>query len=159
MKLNQQLQNLVDEAPTYGVPAIIMESGVIPIISAFAQQLDFSQYYLRQTVDNNLLLTILGSPDDPNVEKKVVYAFPSVKDAQEFPDSKLDDDASIIAEELPVTQILFQMFTMKGVDSVIFLDKPQDYKQSKEIYCHKLQSAIKQNLTNLVNVDPPSTIA
>ena len=159
MKLNQQLQNLVDEAPNYGVPAVIMESGVVPIIHVFAQQLDHSEYYLRQTIEKNLLLTILGNPDDPSVEKKVIYAFPTVKDAQNFPHSDIDDQANMVAEGLPVTQILFQMFTMKGVDSVIFLDKPEDYKQSKEIYCHKLQSAIKQNLTNLVKVDPPTTIA
>ena len=158
MTLNQQLQQLVEEAPDYGVPAIIMQNGVIPIIKAFAQQLNYSQYYLRQTLDDNLLLTILASEQNPEREKKVIYAFPTVKDAQDFPDSKMND-SNIVAQELPVTQILFQMFTMKGVDSIIFLDRPDDYQQSKEIYCHKLQSAIKQNLSNLVNTNSPNTIA
>ena len=158
MTLNQQLQQLVEEAPDYGVPAIIMQNGVIPIIKAFAQQLNYSQYYLRQTLDDNLLLTILASEQNPEREKKVIYAFPTVKDAQNFPDSKMND-SNIVAQELPVTQILFQMFTMKGVDSIIFLDRPDDYQQSKEIYCYKLQSAIKQNLSNLVNTNSPNTIA
>ncbi len=158
MELNQQLQNLIEEAPNYGVPAVIMENGVIPVINAFAQQLNYSEYYLRQTPDDNLLLTILSSKQNPEIEKKVIYAFPSVKDAQEFPDSTLKD-ANIIAQALPVTQILFQMFTMKGVDSVIFLDRPEDYQQSKEIYCHKLQSAIKQHLSTLVNLDSSDHIA
>ena len=159
MKLNKQLQNLIQEAPNYGVPAIIMENGVIPVISAFAQQLNYAQYYLRQTLDDNLLLTILSSKQNPEIEKKVIYAFPSVKDAQDFPDSTINDTNNVVAQALPVTQILFQMFTMKGVDSVIFLDQPDDYQQSKEIYCHKLQSAIKQNLSNLVNKDSSNNIA
>lgn len=158
MTLNQQLENLVQEAPNYGVPAIIMECGVIPIIKAFAEQLNYAQYYLRQTVDENLLLTILSSKQHPEQEKKVIYAFPSVKDAQNFPDNTIDE-SNIMVKALPVTQILFQMFTMKGVDSIIFLDQPQDYQQSKEIYCHKLQSAIKQNLSNLVNDNSTNNIA
>ncbi len=158
MTLNQQLQNLVEEAPNYGVPAIIMENGVIPVISAFAQQLNYSQYYLRQTLDSNLLLTILASKQNPEVEKKVIYAFPTIQDAKDFPDSTINE-SEIMAQQLPITQILFQMFTMKGVDSIIFLDLPNDYQQSQEIYCHKLQSAIKQNLSNLVNTDSPSNIA
>jgi hypothetical protein len=158
MTLNQQLQKLIEEAPTYGVPAIIMQNGVIPIINAFAQQLNHSQYYLRQTLDDNLLLTILGSKQNPEIEKKVIYAFPTIKDAQDFPDSQIDD-SNVVAQKFPVAQILFQMFTMKGVDSIIFLDRPDDYQQSKEIYCHKLQSAIKQNLSNLVNTNSPNPIA
>ncbi len=158
MNLDQQLQSLVKEAPNYGVPTVIMQNGVIPVINVFAKQLKYSQYYLRQTLDDNLLLTILGSEENPEIEKKVIYAFPSVKDATEFSDSQIDDH-KLVAEALPVTQILFQMFTMKGVDSVIFLDQPQDYQQSKEIYCHKLQLAIKQNLSNLVNANPPTNIA
>ena len=145
MTLNQQLQQLVEEAPKYGVPAIIMQNGVIPVINAFAQQLDYSQYYVRQTLDDNLLLTILGSQENP-------------EDAKEFPSNQIDD-TNVVAEELPVSQILFQMFTMKGVDSVIFLEQPDDYHKSKEIYCHKLQSAIKQNLSNLVNANSPNQIA
>lgn len=158
MNLEQQLENLVQEAPQYGVPAVIMQQGVIPVINIFAKQLGHSQYYLRQTVGNNLVLNILSSQEHPEIEKKVIYAFPSLKDATQFADSKTNDP-DIVAAELPVTQILFQMFTMKGVDSIIFLDQPDNYQQSKEIYCHKLQSAIKQNLSNLVNNNSPNNIA
>ncbi|MBD2393713.1 hypothetical protein VKI21_14880 [Cyanobacterium aponinum UTEX 3222] len=150
MNLDQQLQNLIQEAPNYGVPAVIMENGVIPIINAFAQQLGHQEYYLRQTLDNNLVLTILGSDQHPELEKKVIYAFPSVQSAAQFPDSKIDSP-DIVAQQVPVSQILFQMFTMKGVDSVIFVDEPNQYQQSKEVYCDKLQSAIRQNLSNLIN--------
>jgi len=146
MNLDQQLRNLINEAPEYGVPAIIMEHGVIPVISAYAHQLDYSKYYLRQTLENNLVLTILGTDKHPEVEKRVIYAFPTVEDAAKFPDTKIND-ANVIAQEIPVSQILFQMFTMKEVDSVIFVEKPENYQQSKEIFCNKLQSAIQHNLT------------
>ncbi|BAQ65900.1 hypothetical protein [Geminocystis sp. NIES-3709] len=150
MDLDQQLRNLINEAPEYGVPSIIMEAGVIPVISAYAHQLDYSSYYLRQNLDNNLILTILGSEQDPEVEKKVIYAFPTIEDATDFPDTKIND-YNLVAQEIPVSQILFQMFTMKEVDSVIFVEKPENYQQSKEIYCEKLQSAIQQSLTNFIN--------
>lgn len=152
MDLDQQLINLINEAPEYGVPAIIMEQGVIPVISAYAHQLDYSSYYLRQNLEDNLILTILGSDKNPDIEKKVIYAFPTVEDAAEFPDSK-DNDANLVAQEVPVSQILFQMFTMKGVDSIIFVEKPENYQQSKEIYCEKLQTAIQQTLTNFINAN------
>lgn len=152
MDLDQQLINLINEAPEYGVPSIIMEEGVIPVISAYAHQLDHTSYYLRQNLENNLVLTILGSDKNPDIEKKVLYAFPSVKDASEFPDSKAND-SDLVAQEVPVSQILFQMFTMKEVDSVIFVEKPENYQQSKEIYCEKLQIAIQQTLTNFINTN------
>ncbi|HIK38537.1 MAG: hypothetical protein NZ901_04200 [Geminocystis sp.] len=150
MNLEAQLAHLVAEAPKYGVPSIIMEKGVIPVISAFAQQLGHTEYYLRQTTDNNLVLTILANEKHPELEKKVIYAFPTAEDATQFPDNKTSK-LEIVPQAFPVSQILFQMFTMKEVDSIIFIDNPQQYQQSKEIYCHKLQAAIRQSLTNLVN--------
>lgn len=157
MDLDQQLRNLINEAPKYGVPAIIMEHGVIPVISAYAHQLDYSQYYLRQTLEDNLVLTILASDQHPEVEKKVIYAFPTVEDAAKFPDSKLND-GNIVAQSIPVSQILFQMFTMKEVDSVIFVEKPENYQQSKEIFCNKLQTAINQNLVQLINSNQNNSV-
>ncbi|MGI0483378.1 hypothetical protein ACN4EE_21680 [Geminocystis sp. CENA526] len=152
MDLDQQLRNLINEAPEYGVPSIIMEQGVIPVISAYAHQLDYSSYYLRQNLENNLILTILGSQEHPEVEKKVIYAFPTLKDATQFPDTK-NNEGDLVAQEVPVSQILFQMFTMKEVDSVIFVEKPENYQQSKEIYCEKLQTAIQQTLSNFINAN------
>lgn len=152
MDLDQQLQNLINEAPQYGVPSLIMEGGVIPVISAYAHQLDYSSYYLRQNLDRNLVLTILGSSEHPEVEKRVIYAFPSLEDAKNFRDGSIND-ANLMAEEVPVSQILFQMFTMKEVDSVIFIEKPDNYQQSKEIYCEKLQTAINQSLANFIKTN------
>ncbi|MBF2057566.1 MAG: hypothetical protein IGQ45_10195 [Cyanobacterium sp. T60_A2020_053] len=149
MNLDQQFTSLVNEAPKYGVPAPIMQHGVIPVLRVYAQQLGHQSYYLRQTIQSNLVLNILGKENQPEVEKKVVYAFPTVEDAIQFRDENLND-LDIVAQEVNISQVLFQMFTMKGVDSIIFLDNPSNYSQSKEIYCYKLQQAIQQNLKMLL---------
>ena len=158
MDLEQQLQNLISEAPQYGVPASIMEYGVVPVLRTYAQQLDHQKYYLRQTLENNLVLTVLTNHQNPTIEKKVIYAFPSVTDAAKFPDSNIDD-ANVVAQEFPVGQILFQMFTMKDIDSIIFVDQPNNYQQSKEIYCEKLQTAIKAHLKLLMGQNYQNSIA
>jgi hypothetical protein len=157
MKLEQQFQNLINEAPQYGVPAEIMELGVVPILKLYAEQLAHQQYYLRQTLNDNLLMTILTSKDNPEIEKKVVYAFPSVKDAAQFQDNQ---DPEIVAKAFPTGQILFQMFNMKEVDSVVFIEQPNDLKQTKEINCKDFQNAIQQQLKKLVSPNsPPNNIA
>lgn len=150
MNLDQQLQNLIKEAPNYGVPSQIMEYGVVPVLKTYAQQLNYQHYYLRQTLDHNLVITILSHKENIAQEKKVIYAFPSLDDAAQFPDSKIND-ANIIAQKVSIGEILFQMFTMKDVDSIVFLDQQKNYQQSKEIYCNKLQSAIQENLKLLIN--------
>ncbi len=154
MNLDQQLDILINEAPNYGVPSLIMEYGVVPVLKTYAQQLDYQQYYLRQTLERNLVITILSDKNNPSSEKRVIYAFPTVGDAAQFPDTKTDDP-NIVAEGVSICQILFQMFTMNEVDSIIFIDKPENYQKSKEIYCNKLQEAIQKNLKLLI--DPNSS--
>ena len=157
MDLDQQLENLIQEAPQYGVPAPVMQHGVIPVLKSYAQQLDHQEYYLRQTIDEDLLLTVLANTQNPQQEKTVIYAFPSVKDAANFQGS---EDPQVVAQVFPVGQILFQMFTMKEVDSIIFIDRPNDLKQNKEIYCKVLQNAIQEQLKNLLTPNSiPNNIA
>lgn len=155
MNLDQQLDILINEAPNYGVPSLIMEYGVIPVLRTYAQQLDYHQYYLRQTLERNLVVTILSNKNNGDIEKRVIYAFPTLNDAAEFPDTKIDD-TNIVAEQVSICQILFQMFTMKEVDSIIFIDQPENYQKSKEIYCNKLQDAIQENLKLLIKPNSPT---
>lgn len=143
MKLEQQLTNLINEAPNYGVPANVMELGVIPVLRMYAENLDYEEYYLRQNLDDRLIMTILSNNNQPGIEKKVIYAFPSVKDAARFQDNK---DPEIIAKAFPISQILFQMFTIKEIDSIVFIEQPNDLKQSKEILCQDLRNAINEQL-------------
>jgi secreted protein with Ig-like and vWFA domain len=156
MTLEQQLKNLIQEAPQYGVPSPIMENGVVPVLKSYGQKLRHDQYYLRQTKDDNLILTVLSSNQHPELEKKVIYAFPSSEDAAKFKDT---NNTNIVAQVFPLGQILFQMFTMKDVDSIVFIDDIQDAKHSTEIHCRELQTAINQQLKLLLNNLPPNNIA
>lgn len=157
MELEQQLKHLINEAPNYGVPATIMELGVVPILKLYGEKLTHQEYYLRQTFNDNLVMTVLVNNQYPEIEKKVIYAFPTVKDAAKFQDNQ---DVEIIAKPFPTGQILFQMFTMKQVDSIVFIDEPTDLKQTKEINCKDIQNAIQQQLQKLVNFNsPPNNIA
>ena len=76
MNLDQQFDNLINQAPKYGVPAPIMQYGVVPVLKVYAQQLSHKKYYLRQTLENNLVLTVLGKQDNPDIEKKSSLCFP-----------------------------------------------------------------------------------
>lgn len=154
MNLAEQFKNLINEAPKYGVPALIMELGVVPVLKAYAEKLNHQEYYVRQTLDDNLVMTVLTNKDYPEIERKIIYAFPSVKDAQKLQDNQSEQ---LIAKGIPTSQILFQIFTMKGVDSIIFVDQPQNLKQSKEVVCQDLQNAIQQQLKKLVNSSSSST--
>jgi hypothetical protein len=157
MDLDQQLENLINEAPKYGVSAPIMQYGVIPVLKTYAQQLDHQEYYLRKTLDNHFLLTVLANTQNPEQEKRVIYAFPFLKDAANFPGS---EDPQVVAQVFPVGEILFQMFSLKEVDSIIFIDRPDDLKQSQEIYCKALQNAIQEQLKSLIVPNsPPNNIA
>jgi hypothetical protein len=156
MSLEQQLENLIQEAPEYGVPAPIMKNGVVPVLQTYGQQLRYEKYYLRQTADENYIMTILASKTHPELEKKVIYAFSREEDATKFQDTK---DAKIVAQSFPVGQILFQMFTMKEVDSIVFIDDIEDAKKSTEINCSELQTAIQQQLKKIIPKQPPKNFA
>lgn len=157
MNLEQQFTDLINEAPNYGVPSNIMEFGVIPILRNYADSLTHEEYYLRQTLEDNLVMTVLANKNHPEIEKKVIYAFPSVKDAAKLQDNS---DPNIIAKAFPTSQILFQMFTMKEVDSIVFIDQINDLEQTQEIHCDDLKNAIQQKLTDLITPNPiPHNIA
>jgi hypothetical protein len=80
-----------------------------------------------------------------------------VKDAAQFQDNQ---DPQIVAKAFPTGQILFQMFTMKEVDSIVFIEQPNDLKQTKEINCKEFQNAIQQQLKKLISINsPPHNIA
>jgi secreted protein with Ig-like and vWFA domain len=101
-------------------------------------------------------MTILASKTHPELEKKVIYAFSREEDATKFQDTK---DAKIVAQSFPVGQILFQMFTMKEVDSIVFIDDIEDAKKSTKINCSELQTAIQQQLKKIIPKQPPKNFA
>ncbi|ACK70769.1 conserved hypothetical protein [Gloeothece citriformis PCC 7424] len=146
MKLKKQLQSLIKEAPEHGVSSIVMEKAITPVLSAFAKQLTHPKYYLITNVDGNWLLTTLSHQERPEQEKTVIYAFATPEDARTFQKNTISK-LKIIA--IPVTHLLFQVFAIKKIDSIIFLPTPGNLEKGIEISGLELQNTIKKQLQEI----------
>jgi non-ribosomal peptide synthetase component E (peptide arylation enzyme) len=156
MDLEQQLQILVNNAPQDGVTPRVIEQGVTPVLKVFAQQLQHLEYYVIQTLDQGWVLTTLSNRATPNLAKKVIYAFSTLKDAHNFQGKS---NPNVIAVLIPVTHILFQLFAMKQVDSIVFMEVPGDLATGKEVLCSDLQKLVNhqlQQFQNRLNYIPPN---
>ena len=148
--LEQQLQALVAEAPRYGVPSLVMQQGIIPILKLLAQQLQHPEYYILETPNQNWLLTTLSKRDQPQLQKKVIYAFASLNDAAIFAGKS---EPGLVPKPMPIADILFRLFALPQADSIIFLDRPGNFNNGTEIQRSQLQTLIQQQLQKLV---PPT---
>ncbi len=151
MEIEQQLQTLIDDAPKYGVPPLVMQRAVTPVLALFAQQLEHLEYYVLQNLQEDWILTTISQPERPEQEKKVIYAFATLEDAATFQGSA---DPNILAVALPVTHILFELFPLQQVDSIIFLKTPGNLQSGVEIERAKLQSLIQQKIQQLNKIPP-----
>ncbi|MGF1480940.1 MAG: hypothetical protein ACFB4I_15880 [Cyanophyceae cyanobacterium] len=146
MDLDQQLQVLIHEAPQHGVPSSVMQKAVAPVLKAIATKLQHLQYYVVQSLDQGWVTTTLRSRTQPQQEKKVIYAFATVQDAA---NSQGTADPQLLALPVPVTQILFQLFALKQIDSALFLDTPGDLSTGIEIGRIALYQLIQTQLQQL----------
>lgn len=143
MKLNQQLQILIDEAPQQGVPVAVMEKAVAPVLKAFAAGLQHLEYYVLQSRDREWVVTTLSNIERPQQEKRVVYAFSTAKDAAY---ARRNSQLLVETASLPVTHLLFQLFALDGVDSIVFLETPGNLEKGVEIFRTSLQTTIQKQL-------------
>lgn len=142
MDLAQQLRVLVERAPQDGITPHIVALAVNPALEIFAKKLKHSQYYVMQSAQKQWVMTTISNRVNPTVEKKVIYAFTSVRDAMDFQHLGQKD---LLPEKIPVAHILFQLFALKHLDSVIFLDTPQD-SHGKEVRVKDFQEVFYQIL-------------
>lgn len=154
MELEQQLQILVDDATKYGISPLVIEKAIAPVLNLFAQQLRHLEYYILQNLDEQWVLFTISDRQQLKPERQVIYAFPSLQDAGNFEGS---NDASILANAVPTTHILFQLISLKPVESIIFLEQPGNLNIGTQIERDKLQSLIQQQIQNLSNI--PTDIA
>ncbi|MBW4467837.1 MAG: hypothetical protein KME07_20615 [Pegethrix bostrychoides GSE-TBD4-15B] len=139
MTIDQQLQQLIQQAPTDEAKADLQV--IAPVLKALAKRLQHLDYYLLQDLEQRWVMTQLQHRGQPDLTKTVIYAYPSleaVSMAQPNPDPQL------MALPIPTVQLLFQLLAIKPIDSLIFLDQSQP--PGIEISRQLLQSLIAQQL-------------
>ena len=150
MDLERQLAELIEDAANYGVPPVVIEKAIAPVLRQFANQLQHSEYYILQNLEQDWVLTTIAN-QKLKQEKKVIYAFVSVQDAATFQGPTKSD---LIAMPIPVAQLLFRLFSLQQVDSVIFLENSLNLTQGVEIKREQLSLLIKQQIQQLGGTPP-----
>ena len=148
MELEQQLQVLIDEAAQYGIAPTIMQQAIAPVFARVAQQLAHLEYYVLQNLSEDWVISVIS---DGKREKKVIYAFTSVRDAKNFNTSQESD---VIAISLPVVQILFRLFSVQQIDSIIFFEQAGNTSGGVELKRRDLQNFLQQQLQQLKRTPP-----
>ena len=148
MELDRQLEILVNDASNYGVPPVAIERAIAPVLKMFAEQLRYLEYYVLQNLEDDWVLTTITNPQTKQ-NKNVIYAFVAVQDAATF-SNKTDRD--LIAMPILVAQLLFRLFSLQEVDSIIFLENSQDLSRGVEVQREHLSQLIQRQIQQFGNV-------
>ncbi len=143
MDLEAQIQLLIDNAPNDGITPQLV-TAIAPALSAIAQRLRYPQYYILQNLESGWVLTTLSNRANPELEKRVIYAFPTLQDVSLSSNAGLDPQ--VIAAPIPVTHILFQLMALEPVDSIVFFETPGISTNAIEVQRTELQNLIQKKL-------------
>lgn len=141
--IEAQIQSLIDNAPDDGVTPKLVTT-IAPILRAITKKLRHSQYYIVQNLQERWVLTTLSNKANPDLEKRVVYAFPRLQDASLSSSARIDPQA--VAKPIPVVDILFQLLALEPVDSIVFFETPGTTDKTTEVLRTDLQTMIAQKL-------------
>jgi hypothetical protein len=141
--LEVQIQLLIDNAPQDGMTPKIVAT-IAPALRAIAQKLRYPQYYILQNIQESWILTTLSNKANPELEKRVVYAFPRLQDVSLF--SSVGLNPQVVAKAIPVIHVLFQLVALEPVDSIVFFETPGTTNNAIEVGKTELQNLIQQNL-------------
>lgn len=141
MTLDQQIQELIDNAPPDGQTPQLVRI-IAPALKLLAQELENDFYYILQSSRENWILTTLSNRQQPHLEKRVIYAFPSATDAL----STLGPNERAIATPVPVIAILFQMLAIPQLDSLLFFESSGLMDQAKEVKRTDVQKLVNEQL-------------
>ena len=156
MNLDEQIQELINDAPQDGTTPVLVEA-IAPVLKQFASYLRHLQYYIVQSLNRSWVVNIISHPDQPEVERQVIYAFSSLKDVAGGPNSVKDPE--LITLPVPVVHILFQMVAMEGIDSIIFFEVPGNTLAGTEIRRADIQAMIQAQLEQFRTPPIPPDIA
>lgn len=152
MDLDAQIQVLIDNAPQDGTTPEVVAT-IAPVLKVFAQRLRHRQYYILQTTNQEWMMTTLSNRARPNLEKRVIYGFPTLDDARSSINAP--HPANLVAVALPVVQILFQMVALHTLDSLIFFETPGNLENGVELQGGDVRKAIQLQLQQKLS-SPPS---
>jgi hypothetical protein len=151
MDLDQQIQALIEKAPPDGSTPQILKA-IAPALVLIAQQLQHLEYSILQAVDQSWAIVVLSNLKQPGREKRVIYAWSSIKDASQAAATGGDRLRPVL---LPVTHILFQMIALEGLDSIVFFESPGNQEVGTEIPREQVQSLINVYLQQYRSAPPP----
>ena len=143
MNIDQQLQDLIEGAPPEADLKQAIQT-VAPVIQAIAKQLQHSEYYILQSVNQQWLQATVAHKDNPTQPKKVVYAYPSL--AAAAGDKLAKSNPGLMALPVPVARLLFQLPSIDPVDSLIFLET-DSRDQAIEVRRVDLKTLFQNQLT------------
>ncbi len=143
MDLDAQIVSLQQSAPNDGVTANAITT-IAPTLKAIAGQLKHEQYYVLQTLEQGWMMTTLSNRNQPNTQKNIVYAYPTLQDAATS--QATAKDPQVMALPVPVVHILFQLLAMQPIDSLIFFETPNQTGQGVEIRRQDMQALIQAQL-------------
>ena len=143
MTLDQQIQDLIDNAPQDGTTPALMQA-IAPVIKSMAVQLKHPEYYVPRTIDGSWLMVTLKNRKQLAVEKNVVSAYATLDDA--MIGSQIMSNATLDPLPIPVTHILFHMFALTTVNSVIFFETPNNLQDGTEIFRQTIKENVKTYL-------------
>lgn len=151
MDLDQQIQALIEKAPRDGSTPQILQA-IAPALVLIAQQLQHLEYSILQAVDQSWAIVVLSNLKQPGREKRVIYAWSSLKDASQAATAGGDRLRPVT---LPVTHILFQMIALEGLDSIVFFESPGNQEVGTEIPREQVQNLISVYLQQYRSAPPP----
>jgi len=151
MDLDQQIEALIEKAPRDGSTPQILQA-IAPALVLIAQQLQHLEYSILQAVDQSWAIVVLSNLKEPGREKRVIYAWTSLKDASQAAAAGGDRLRPVV---LPVTHILFQMIALEGLDSIVFFESPGNQEVGTEIPREQVQNLINVYLQQYRSAPPP----
>jgi hypothetical protein len=108
------------------------------------------EYYILQNLDSDWVMYTIHNQQEQS-EKKVIYAFTSVKDAATFQGTA---DPNLLALAIPTVQLLFQLFALQDIDSLIFLETPGNLSHGTIIERERLLDIVQQQIRQLNPIPP-----
>lgn len=142
--LDRQVKRLIEGAASHHIPPPAMQI-IANVLRTIADRLDYPTYTVLTASNGGWLQVTLSNRQFPELEKKVVYAYPSYRMAKLEANKLVELEP--VCQELGTIDLLFQLLGLPEIDSLIFLQHGQGGKEIKrqELYnlCQKqLQSNI-----------------